>query len=149
LNPTVWMREAVTEAEKALHKGEVPIGAVVVLDNKIIARSHNLVETKHDATCHAERLAISQASKAISNWRLNNASLFVTLEPCTMCIGAMILARVKALYFGCLDPRQGAAGSLFDLSDYPAMPHTVEVYGGILEEECRKLLEKFFKNIRT
>ena len=143
-----WMHEALREAKKAKLMGEVPIGAVIVADDKIIARAHNEVESRQDATAHAETLVIQRASEALGQWRLPEVSLYVTLEPCSICIGALILARVRTLYYGCSDPRQGAVGSLFDLSDHPTLPHSVVVHGGVLEVDCRRLLQDFFAERR-
>src|SRR3989337_4128117 len=111
------MKQALHEAKKAARKGEVPIGAVIVLDNKIIARSHNLKETTADPTAHAEIIAIKKASRKLKEWRLLNSTIYVTLEPCLMCMGALIQARVERLVFGCYDPKAGAAGSLYDRSE--------------------------------
>jgi len=149
MNPEDYMQFALREAEKAKDSGEVPVGAIVVLDEKIIAKAHNETESRSDATAHAEMLAIQRASEALSNWRLNEAALYVTLEPCTMCIGAMILSRVKSLCFGCADSGQGAVGSLYDLSDISGLPHSPEVFSGVLEDESRSLLEEFFKGQRA
>jgi tRNA(adenine34) deaminase len=146
--PTDFMHAAIVEAGKARELGEVPIGAVVVADGRIVSRAHNEVESRHDASAHAEMLAIQRASEQLGTWRLNEASLFVTLEPCTMCIGAMVLARIKEVYFGCYDPRQGAVGSLYDLSSHSDLPHNIQAYSGVLEEECRELLTSFFEKLR-
>lgn len=143
-----WMREAIAEAKKAEALGEVPIGAVVVVNNQIISRAHNFIESRKDATAHAEILAIQTASSKLNSWRLDQASVIVTLEPCTMCIGAMVLARVKDLYFGCYDPRQGAVGSLYNLSAFPALPHAINVYPEVLKDECQSLLSTFFQSKR-
>jgi len=143
-----YMREALSLAKQAAVKGEVPIGAVVVHENKIIACAHNEVETERDATAHAEILAIQRASAALGSWRLDKTSLFVTLEPCSMCIGALILARVENLYFGCYDPRQGAVGSLYNLCEHPALPHKINVYPEVLASECEDLLKSFFAACR-
>ena len=142
------MREAIAEAKKAEALGEVPIGAVVVVNNQIISRAHNFIESRKDATAHAEILAIQTASSKLNSWRLDQASVIVTLEPCTMCIGAMVLARVKDLYFGCYDPRQGAVGSLYNLSAFPALPHAINVYPEVLKDECQSLLSTFFQSKR-
>ena len=147
-NHECWMKEAIAEAKKAQALNEVPIGAIVVVENKVIARAHNLVESKKDATAHAEILAIQEASSNLNSWRLKEASLFVTLEPCTMCIGAMILARIKNLYFGCYDPRQGAVGSIYNLSSFPTLPHAINVYPEVLKNQCLSLLSTFFQSKR-
>ena len=143
-----FMREALEEAKKAEALGEVPVGAVVVYKNEIIARAHNTVEKDKDVSAHAEILAIKKAAKVISDWRLNEASLFVTLEPCLMCLGAILHARVKELYFGAYDERQGAVGSLFDLSRDKQLPHQIEVYPEVMAEESKEILQRFFKNLR-
>ena len=147
--PDKWMRYALTEAEKAAALGEVPVGAVIVADGKIISRAHNEVEIRQDATAHAEMLAINRASETAGSWRLTDCSLVVTLEPCSMCIGACLLARIPEVYFGCYDPVQGAVGSVFDLSRLPGLPHEVNVYPGVLAEECNLLLKGFFSKKRT
>lgn len=143
-----WMREALREAELASAAGEVPVGAVIVDGEKVVARAHNLVETQHDATCHAEMLVIREAARLSGAWRLANLSLYVTLEPCPMCLGAIILSRIPKVYFGAWDPRMGAAGSRFDFSNYPEFPHKVEVYPEVLKEECEQLLKRFFQDCR-
>ena len=142
------MKEALLEAKKACDLGEVPVGAVVVHGGEIISRAHNEVETRKDASAHAEVLALRRASEVLDNWRLNEASLFVTLEPCTMCIGAMILSRLKEIYFAAHDPRQGAVGSLYDLSNSADLPHQIKVYSGILAAESEQLLKDFFAERR-
>lgn len=142
------MREALLEARAAEANGEVPVGAVIVRKNEIIARAHNETEARIDATAHAEVLAIQRAGTWLGDWRLNDCSLFVTLEPCSMCIGAMILSRLTELYFGAADPKQGAVGSLYDLSGHPELPHTIAVGRGVLEDECQNILRSFFLNQR-
>ena len=143
------MRKAITEAIKAQTKDEVPIGCVLVRDNKIIARSHNLRETSQDPSGHAELIAIRKAARKLGSWRLLDTVLYVTLEPCTMCMGAIILARIPTVVFGCYDPKGGAAGSLYDLSSDPRLNHRVELLPRILESECSKLLSDFFAALRT
>ena len=143
-----FMELALREAEKAAHAGEVPVGAVVVLDDKVIARGHNRTERDGDPTAHAEIVAIRKASKKIGNWRLSGAELYVTLEPCTMCIGAAVLARIDRLVFGCKDPKSGAVGSLYDISKESRLNHEIKVSQGILEEECSQILKRFFKQLR-
>lgn len=143
-----FMKEALKEARKAYNKLEVPVGAVIVKDGKIIARAHNLKETKHDTTNHAEILAIKKASKKLDSWRLNNCEMYVTLEPCMMCAGALIQARLGKLYIGTMDYKTGACGSVLNvLEDYP-FNHKVEYQTGILQEECEKILQDFFKELR-
>ena len=143
-DPEFFMEQALLEAEKAAAVGEVPVGAVVVIQNQIVARAHNRVEEKTDATQHAEMLAIQEASERVGNWRLTNASLFVTLEPCSMCMGAIILARIPELYFGCYDDKMGAVGSLYDLSDTGELPADIDVYPELLAEKSKDLLQEFF-----
>lgn len=143
-----WMRRAIAEARKAEAKAEVPIGCVLVLDNKIIARGHNLRESAHDPSAHAEMIAIRKASRKLNSWRLLNTTLYVTLEPCTMCMGAIILSRIPAVVFGCHDPKGGAAGSLFDLSDDSRLNHRVDLVPNVLKDECSWLLSSFFADLR-
>ncbi len=147
--PKDWMNEALAEAETAYKLGEVPVGAVVVYEDRIIARAHNEVEVGTDATLHAEILALRRASAALGKWRLTGASLYVTLEPCPMCIGAILLSRVSKLFFGCYDPRLGAVGSLFDLSQNPALSHKLEVFPELCPEPSSLLLRNFFVGSRV
>ncbi|MGM0123466.1 cytidine/deoxycytidylate deaminase [Enterococcus sp. AZ194] len=144
-----FMTEAIKEANKAEKIAEVPIGAIVVLDGKIIGRGHNLREDSQDATAHAEMFAIKEACQTIGNWRLERAQLFVTLEPCPMCSGAMILSRVDEVYFGAYDPKAGTAGSLLNLLEDERFNHRAYVQGGILETECGQQLTDFFRKIRA
>ena len=139
---------ALKEAELALSEGEVPVGAVVTHKGIIVGRGHNLVEAEGKATRHAEIIALEEASIKLQGWRLNDCEMYVTMEPCVMCIGAMINSRVTRVYFGCKDPRMGACGSIFDLSAHPSLPHSIEVIGGLCEKEATELLQKFFKRIR-
>ena len=141
------MKEALKEAKKAYLKEEVPVGAVVVYNGKIIARGHNLREIKESVLGHAELVAISKASKKIGSWKLEDCDIYVTLEPCPMCSGAIIQSRIKNLYFGAYDPKGGAAGSVLDLYDYK-FNHKVNVVGGIMEEECSTIIKEFFKELR-
>jgi tRNA(adenine34) deaminase len=143
-----WMRRAIAEAGKAEAKGEVPIGCVIVRDGRIIARGHNLREASQDPTGHAELVAIRKAARKLGSWRLLDTVLYVTLEPCTMCMGAIILARIPTVVFGCYDPKGGAAGSLFDLSNDPRLNHRVELLSRVLESECSGLLSSFFAELR-
>ena len=143
-----YMREALLLAQQATSSGEVPVGAVVVLGNQIIAKAHNRVEELKDATAHAEVLALRDASKQLGQWRLSDAALFVTLEPCTMCIGAMQLARVSELYFGCYDKRAGAVGSQFNLASHQAYGREIKVYPEVCAEESAGLLREFFEGKR-
>ena len=142
-----FMKEALKEAKKAYKKDEVPVGAVIVKDGEIIARAHNLREKKQSATAHAEILAIEKASKKLNSWRLIDCDMYVTLEPCTMCMGAIISSRIKNLYIGALDPKTGACGSFVDLSALK-YNHIVNVYKGILAEESEYIIKRFFKNLR-
>lgn len=143
-----FMKEALKEAKKAYKKLEVPVGAVIVKDGQIIARAHNLKESKKDTTNHAEILAIQKASKKLDSWRLLDCEMYVTLEPCTMCAGAIIQARVGKLYIGTMDYKTGACGSVLNvLEDYP-FNHKVEYETGILKEECENILQEFFKELR-
>lgn len=144
-----WMRVAIEEAKKAEALAEVPIGAIVVHQGQIIGRGHNLRETTQNATTHAEMIAIQEACRAIGSWRLEETQLYVTLEPCPMCSGAMILSRVKEVYFGAYDPKGGTAGTLMNLLEDERFNHQAEVEGGILEEECGELLSVFFRNLRA
>jgi len=143
------MRCAIAEAVKAESKAEVPIGAVIVHEGRIIARSHNLRETSQDPTGHAELIAIRKAARKRGSWRLLDTVLYVTLEPCTMCMGAIILARIPTVVFGCYDPKGGAAGSLFDLSNDARLNHRVELVPRVLESECSALLTDFFAELRS
>ncbi|HHW47892.1 MAG TPA: nucleoside deaminase [Clostridiaceae bacterium] len=143
------MKEALKEAKKAYKKNETPIGAVIVKDGMIIARGHNEKELKMDATLHAEMTAIKKASKKLGSWRLNDCDIYVTLEPCTMCAGAIIQARIRRLYIGAPDPKAGAAGSVINVFAIENFNHKVEVIHGILEEECSNILKVFFKELRA
>lgn len=136
------------EAKLAADKGEVPVGAVVVLDGRVIGRGHNLVESLMDPTAHAEILAIGAAGGQGDSWRLDNATLYVTLEPCTMCSGAILLSRIGRVVFGAADPRAGAVASTARLLEGNPYKHGVEIVGGILAEECGALLKDFFRSKR-
>jgi tRNA(adenine34) deaminase len=143
-----WMAAALDEARKAEALKEVPIGAVVVLNGEIIGRGYNLRETTQNATTHAEMIAIQQACEAVGSWRLENAQLFVTLEPCPMCSGAMLLSRVEEVYFGAYDPKAGVAGTLMNLLEDERFNHQAYVEGGIMQEECGSILTNFFRELR-
>ena len=143
-----FMKEALKEAKKAYEKLEVPVGAVIVKDGKIIARGHNLKETKKDTTRHAEIIAIEKASKKLGAWRLLDCEMYVTLEPCSMCAGAMINSRIKKLYIGAIDEKTGAVGSVLNLLEDYKFNHNIEVEKGILKEDCEKILKDFFKDLR-
>lgn len=148
-NHEYWMGKAIAEAAKAQAKDEVPIGCVIVRNGKIIARGHNLRESSQDPAAHAELIAIRKAARKLQSWRLLDTTLYVTLEPCTMCMGAIILSRIPTVVFGCYDPKGGAAGSLFDLSNDPRLNHCVQLLPRILESECSALLSGFFSNLRS
>jgi tRNA(adenine34) deaminase len=143
-----WMGIALREAQKAADRGEVPIGAVVVGNGAVLGRGHNLREARQDPAAHAEMIAIRQAARKEKSWRLTGATIYVTLEPCIMCMGAILLARVERVVFGCLDPKGGAAGSLYDLSDDRRLNHRVAVAGGVREAECAAILSDFFAALR-
>lgn len=142
------MKEALKEAKKAFNKGEIPVGAVIVKNNEIIARAHNTREKEQNPINHAEILAISKAAKKIKNWRLSDCDIYVTLEPCVMCAGAILNARIKNLYFGAYDYKMGACLTHDNVFyKYKEMSST-EVYGGIMENECKKILSDFFDKLR-
>ena len=143
-----FMKEALKEAKKAYKKLEVPVGAVIVKDGKIIARAHNQKETKYDTTKHAEILAIQKASKKLKSWRLIDCEMYVTLEPCSMCAGAIINSRIKKVYIGAMDEKTGAVGSKLNLFKDYTFNHEVDFEVGILEDECQKILKDFFKELR-
>ena len=140
-----YMKQALKEAEKAYKKLEVPVGAIIVKDEKIIARAHNQKETKTDTTKHAEILAIQKASKKLESWRLIDCEMYVTLEPCSMCAGAIINSRIKKVYIGAKDEKTGAVGSVLNLFEDYTFNHKVESETGIMEKECQETLKKFFK----
>jgi len=144
-----FMQAALAEAELAAAKGEVPIGAVLVHDGRIVGRGHNLRETSNDPTTHAEMVAIRQAAETIGHWRLLDTTLYVTLEPCVMCMGAIILARIPRLVYASRDPRSGAVGSIYDFAQDERFNHKVEVTEGVLGEECSRMLSGFFQQIRA
>lgn len=142
------MQEALRLAREASARGEVPVGAVVVLDGEVIASAANEKELRNDATAHAEMLALKRAAEHLGYWRLTDATLYVTLEPCSMCAGAMIQARLGRLVFGAVDPKAGAAGSVLDILDHPGLNHQVKVKSGVLAEECGQVLTEFFESKR-
>jgi tRNA(adenine34) deaminase len=144
-----FMREAIKEAKEAADEDEVPVGCVVVQGKKIIARAHNQIEKLKDPTAHAEMIALTSAANFLNQKWLNEVSLFVTIEPCSMCAGAMVLARVKRLVFGAQDPKTGAAGSAFNIVNSKKLNHRIKVTGGVLKEECGFLLQEFFKKKRN
>lgn len=145
----IYMKEALAEARKALRKGEVPVGCVIVLDDKVIGRGHNQVEAKHSCVEHAEIIAIKNANKNIREWRLENAEVFVTLEPCPMCATALILARVRRIVYGAKNTELGACGTKLNLPDEPIFNHHPFVKGEVLADECAKILNEFFSGKRT
>ncbi|MDO4867357.1 MAG: nucleoside deaminase [Clostridia bacterium] len=149
MNDTDFMREALREAEAAAREGELPVGCVIVKDGAVIARAHNSCEADKDATAHAELLAIRRASAACGDWRLNRCALYVTLEPCPMCAGAIMQARVGRLVYGAANPEQGCAGSLYRIPEDPAFPHFCPSDGGILAGECQALMDRFFAARRS
>lgn len=143
-----YMNEALLEAKKAGEAGEVPIGAIIVLDGEIIARAYNLRETEQSSIAHAEVLAINEACKKLGTWRLEGAELYVTLEPCPMCAGAIMLSRIKRVVYGADDPKGGCAGTFMNLLQDERFNHQSEVVTGILKEECSSLLSQFFRDLR-
>lgn len=143
------MREALIEAQKAAEKGEVPIGAVVVAEGEIVGRGHDLRESLCDASAHAEILAMREASGHLGDWRLNHATLYVTVEPCAMCAGAIVQFRVRRLVYGAPNPKHGSVDTILDIVNQPRFNHRVEVISGIMEDECREIIQKFFKSLRS
>lgn len=143
------MRAALREAAKAEQRQEVPVGAVVVLDGGIIGRGYNQPIRRHDPTAHAEMLALRKAAKKVGNYRLLNATLYVTVEPCAMCAGAMVHARVRRLVYGVADAKAGGVESVFRIADHPKLNHRVEVQSGVLADECRQILQRFFQTRRA
>ena len=145
----VFMKLAIEEAKKAYQKQEVPIGAVVVKDGQVISKAHNLKETKKDPTAHAEILAIQKAAKKLNTWRLEDCELYVTIEPCAMCAGALVQSRMKRLIIGGMEPKFGAAGSILNIANHPQLNHKMEVIEGVMEEECLQLMKDFFIVLRN
>lgn len=144
-----FMIEALKEAKKAYKKLEIPVGAIIVKDGTIISRAHNVKEERNDTTKHAEIIAIQKASKKLENWRLNDCEMYVTLEPCAMCAGAIIQARIKKVYIGTMDEKTGACGSVLNLLQDYKFNHIVEFEEGVLKEKSEKLLKDFFKELRA
>ena len=144
-----YMREAVKQAKKAYALGEVPIGCVIVYEGKIIGRGYNRRNTDKNTLAHAEITAIRKASKVIGDWRLEGCIMYVTLEPCQMCAGAIVQARISKVVMACMNPKAGCAGSVLNILDMPAFNHQVEIVRGILEEECSQMLKVFFKELRV
>ena len=145
----MFMRMALEEAARAPAFGEVPIAALIVQDSQILARAHNRRELWQDPTAHAEIIAIRAAATTLGTWRLTDTTLYATVEPCSMCIGAIILARIPRVVFGAWDPKGGACGSVFDLTNEPRLNHRIEVLGGLLEQESHTLIQQFFRQLRT
>ena len=143
-----YMKEALKEEKKAYNKLEIPVGAIIIKDGKIIARAHNIKEEKKDTTKHAEIIAIQKASKKLDSWRLNDCEMYVTLEPCSMCAGAIIQSRIKKVYIGTMDKKTGACGSVLNLLQDYKFNHMVEVEKEICKDECEKILKDFFKELR-
>ena len=143
-----WMEVALREAGKALEEGESPVGAVVVTGGQVVGRGYNRVESLKDPTAHAEILAIGAAAENLGSWRLPGCSLFVTLEPCTMCAGAIVLARIDRVVFGAYDPKAGACGSVHDVFRIRELNHRPEVVGGVLKDRCGDVLKEFFRGVR-
>ena len=148
LTHKIWMTRALEEARLAIDHGDVPVGAVVVVDGEVVAAAHNRREVDQDPTAHAEMLAVRAAAAALGSWRLDGCSLYVTLEPCTMCAGALVLARMPELVYGAADAKAGAAGSLYDLVREPRLNHRVAVVDGVLADECGDILKTFFRAAR-
>ena len=147
MNHNKFMKKALKEAKKAFNKNEVPVGAVIVYQGKIIAKAHNLREKSHRATAHAEIIVIEKANKKLKSWRLDRCTLYVTIEPCPMCAGAIIQSRMKAVVYGAFDLKAGAHSSIINLFELP-FNHKVEVYSGVMDDESAKIISKFFKKLR-
>lgn len=143
------MKEALKEAELAYEAGEIPIGAVIEKDGHIIARGHNMTETWKDPTAHAEMIAIRKASEVLGGWRLPGCSIYVTVEPCCMCAGAMVWARIENIYIGTMDEKAGACGSVFNIPQTDKLNHRINIETGIMEEQCRSLMKNFFRELRN
>ncbi len=148
MDDAAYMEMALRMARKALRFGEVPVGAVIVRDETVIAQAHNLTRTDRDPTAHAETVAIRRAATRLGDWRLSGCTLYCTVEPCILCAGAILLARIDRLVYGCPDPKMGAVRSLFTLCSDARLNHQVSVTGGVLEEESTRLMRQFFQNLR-
>ncbi len=148
MNDYDYMRLALAEADKALASGDVPIGAIAVYKGEIIGRGYNRREADHDPTAHAEMLAIREAAAHLGHWRLEGVTLYCTLEPCTMCAGAMVLARLPRLVYAAIDAKAGAAGSVMDVLRHPKLNHRIDVAGGLLADEAGEQLQTFFRKLR-
>lgn len=144
-----YMKQALRLAKKAMDSGDVPIGCIIVYDGKIIARGYNRRNKEKQSLAHAELIAIRKASKVIGDWRLEECKMYVTLEPCQMCAGAIVQARIPEVVIGCMNPKAGCAGSIINLLDMQEFNHQVKVTRGVLEEECSVLLKNFFKELRN
>ncbi|HOB72907.1 MAG TPA: tRNA adenosine(34) deaminase TadA [Phycisphaerae bacterium] len=144
-----YMRQAIREAESACEAGDVPVGAVIVHEGRIIGRGYNQRELMQDPTAHAEMIALTAAASALNSWRLSGCTLYVTLEPCSMCAGALVLARIDRLVYGATDPKAGACGSVYNLVEDKRLNHRVQVERGVLEQECAALLRAFFAQQRA
>jgi len=144
-----FMRVAIDQAEIARESGDVPVGAVIVHKGRLIAKAYNQREQLQDPTAHAEIIALTQAAEAVGNWHLHDCTIYVTLEPCTMCAGALVLARMDRLVYGCQDPKAGACGSLYNIVQDERLNHRLEVTSGVMEDECRQQLQEFFGNRRV
>jgi tRNA(adenine34) deaminase len=139
-----FMKLAIDQAFIATENGDVPVGAVIIFDGRVIAKAHNQRQLLNDPTAHAEIIALTQAAEAVGNWRLNGCSVYVTLEPCPMCAGALVLARVDRVVFGCADPKAGACGSLYNIVQDERLNHNIEITSGVLDTECGQILSDFF-----
>jgi tRNA(adenine34) deaminase len=145
----LYMRMALREAERGAEEGEVPCGAVIVLNDRVIGKAHNQTETLNDPTAHAEVLAITQAAAELENWRLTDAVMYITKEPCPMCAGAIVLARIKKVIWALDDPKRGGGRSKFEILDHTDLNHRVEIETGVMEHECKALLQGFFRERRA
>jgi len=143
------MEEALAEAKKAADLKEVPVGAVIVKDGIIVGRGHNLTENTKDPTAHAEMIAIREAAKTLGGWRLLGCEMYVTCEPCSMCAGAMVWARLSKVYIGTMDPKGGACGSVLNVLQEKRLNHNVEIHTGVMQQECSTIMKDFFRNLRT
>lgn len=148
MNDEFWMRQALQEAERGASYGEVPVGCVVVLGDRLVARAHDRRESLRDPTAHAEVLALREAARAVGSWRLEGCTVYVTAEPCPMCAGALVLARVHRLVYGAASPKSGAVRTLYRIADDPRLNHRVQVTAGVLEAEAQALLHRFFRGLR-
>lgn len=144
-----WMKIALKEAEKAFDIGEVPVGCIIVFEKKIIAKAYNRIESLKDSTAHAEMMALTSAFSSLESKVLNGCSMYVTLEPCSMCAGAIVLSKVENLYFGAYDNKAGGCGSVLNITNNSSLNHSVNVYGGILDLECSHILKSFFNSKRN